>query len=59
MTHNDLSGLTAARREYQEQEEAMYSWLGADPQPAGYAFRAAPRKSWWQRLMDWWRERPS
>jgi hypothetical protein len=42
----------AARREWMEEDRAMRNWL---PEPAGYGFRPAPRKTWWQRLVDWWR----
>jgi hypothetical protein len=40
-----------ARRELLEQEAAMYREAPTEV----YGFRPAPRKSWWRRLVDWWR----
>jgi hypothetical protein len=54
MTYDDFA---AARREWLAEDEAMRNWLGAEPQSAGYGFRPAPRKTWWQRLVEWWRRR--
>jgi hypothetical protein len=56
MTHdNDWSGAATARREFFEQEAAMYG----DGARTIHIFRAPPvrRKPWWRRLMDWWRGR--
>jgi hypothetical protein len=44
--------LAAARQEWLAEDEAMRNWL---PPSTGYSFRPAPRKSWWRRLVDWWR----
>jgi hypothetical protein len=44
--------LAASRREWLEEDRAMRNWL---PESAGYSFRPAPRKTWWQRLVDWLR----
>ena len=40
-----------ARREFFEQEAAMYREAPTEV----YGFRPTLRKSWWQRLVDWWR----
>jgi hypothetical protein len=47
--------LAAARREWLAEDEAMRSWLPDEPRAS--AFVPAPQKSWWQRLVDWWRGR--
>ena len=53
MTPYELPDALDGRREFFEQEAAMYR---ASPTEV-YGFRPspAPRKSWWQRLVDWWR----
>ena len=51
MTHDDWSGVITARREFFEQEAAMYREAPTEV----YGFRPSPRKTWWQRLVDrWW-----
>lgn len=51
MTHYELPDALDGRREFFEQEAAMYREAPTEV----YGFRPTPRKSWWQRLVDWWR----
>ena len=39
--------------------DRWFRWHADEPQPANNSFRPTPRKSWLQRLVDWWCGRPS
>jgi hypothetical protein len=43
----------AAQRQWSEEDRAPR--LGSRHEPVAHRFRPAPRKSWWKRLVDWWR----
>lgn len=44
----------AARRQWLEEDRATRQF-GSGHEPVARRFRRAPRKTWWRRLVDWWR----